>query len=79
MLHPHCPVKVDALCKNRRRLISFRLLGGRSRVIGGFYAHARASVTVILPPVGSALRPLLRHAWPRMRRFKRMVRFQRQR
>jgi hypothetical protein len=76
VLHPHCPIKVDALCKNRRRiehglttvglkihclgdnrqlLTLIEALGGRSEVIASrVYAHARASVTVILPPVGSA-------------------------
>ena len=76
VLHPHCPIKIDALRKNRRRvehglttvglkihclgdnqelLNLIRALGGRSEVIGSrLYAHARASVTVILPPVGSA-------------------------
>jgi hypothetical protein len=76
VLRPHCPVKVDALCKNRRRvehglttvglkihclgdnrelLNLIEALGGRFEVIANrFYAHARASVTVILPPVGSA-------------------------
>jgi len=76
VLHPHCPVKVDALCKNRRRvehglttvglkihclgdkrelLNLIEALGGQLEVIANrFYAHARASVTVILPPVGSA-------------------------
>ena len=76
VLHPHCPIKVDALRNNRRRvehglttvglkihclgdsrqlLNLIRALGGRSEVIGTrVYAHARASVTVILPPVGSA-------------------------
>ena len=78
VLHPHCPVKVDALYKNRRRvehglttvglkihclgdnrelLNLIEALGGRSEVIAyRVYAHARASVTVILPPVGSAQR-----------------------
>ena len=81
MLHPHCPVKVDALCKNRRRsehglttvglkihcfgdnrelLNLIEALGGRSEVIANrIYAHARASVTVILPPVGSARSAIL--------------------
>ena len=81
VLHPHCPVKVDALCKNRRRvehglttvglkihclgdnrklLTLIEALGGRSEVIANrFYAHARASVTVILPPVGSARSAIL--------------------
>jgi hypothetical protein len=81
VLHPHCPVKVDALCKNRRRvehglttvglkihclgdnrelLNLIEALGGRSEVIANrFYAHARASVTVILPPVGSARSAIL--------------------
>jgi hypothetical protein len=76
VLHPHCPIKVDALCNNRRRiehglttvglkvhclgdnrqlLTLIEALGGRSEVIASrVYAHARASVTVILPPVGSA-------------------------
>jgi hypothetical protein len=81
VLHPHCPIKVDALCKNRRRvehglttvglkihclgdnrelLNLIEALGGRSEVIANrFYAHARASVTVILPPVGSARSAIL--------------------
>jgi len=81
VLHPHCPVKVDALRKNRRRvehglttvglkihclgdnrelLNLIEALGGRSEVIANrFYAHARASVTVILPPVGSARSAIL--------------------
>ena len=81
VLHPHCPVKVDALCKNRRRvehglttvglkihclgdnrelLNLIEALGGRSEVIGSrVYAHARASVTVILPPVGNARSAIL--------------------
>jgi hypothetical protein len=81
VLHPHCPVKVDALSKNRRRvehglttvglkihclgdnrelLNLIEALGGRSEVIANrFYAHARASVTVILPPVGSARSAIL--------------------
>jgi hypothetical protein len=76
VLRPHFPAKVDALCKDRRRVEHglttvglkihclgdnrelFRLidaLGGRFEVIGNrHYAHARASVTVVLPPVGSA-------------------------
>ena len=76
VLHPYCPIKVDGLRKNRRRvehglttvglkihclgddrelLNLIKELGGRSEVIGSrVYAHARASVTVILPPVGSA-------------------------
>ncbi len=76
VLHPHCPIKIDALRKNRRRVehglttVGLKIhclgdnrellnligaLGGRSEVIGSrVYAHARASVTVILPPVGSA-------------------------
>jgi len=79
--NPHCPVKVDALCKNRRRvehglttvglkihclgdnrelLNLIEALGGRSEVIASrFYAHARASVTVILPPMGSARSAIL--------------------
>ena len=78
VLHPHCPVKVDALCKNRRRvehglttvglkihclgdnrelLNLIEALGGRSEVIANrLYAHARASVTVILPPWGARAR-----------------------
>ena len=81
VLHPHCQVKVDALCENRRRiehglttvglkihclgnnwelLNLIKALGGRSEVIGSrIYAHARASVTVILPPVGSARSAML--------------------
>ena len=81
VLHPYCPVKVDALCKNRRRvehglttvglkihcfgdnrelLNLIEALGGRSEVIANrFYAHARASVTVILPPVGRARSAIL--------------------
>jgi hypothetical protein len=81
VLHPHCPVKVDALCKNRRRIehglttVGLKIhclgdnrqllhlieaLGGRSEVIASrVYAHARASVTVILPPVGSARSAIL--------------------
>ena len=81
VLHPHCQVKVDALCENRRRiehglttvglkihclgnnwelLNLIKALGGRSEVIGSrIYAHARASVSVILPPVGSARSAIL--------------------
>jgi hypothetical protein len=81
VLHPHCPVKVDALCRNRRRvehglttvglkihslgdnrelLSLIEALGGRSEVIANrVYAHARASVTVILPPVGTARSAIL--------------------
>jgi hypothetical protein len=81
VLHPHCPVKVDALYKNRRRvehglttvglkihclgdnrelLNLIQALGGRSEVIANrVYAHARASVTVILPPVGNARSAIL--------------------
>jgi hypothetical protein len=81
VLHPHCPVKVDELCKNRRRvehgLMSVGLkihclgddrellnlieaLGGRSVVIAyRLYAHARASVTVVLPALGSARSAIL--------------------
>ena len=81
VLHPHCPVKVDALSKNRRRVehglttVGLKIhclgdnhellnlidaLGGRSEVIANrFYAHARASVSVILPPVGSARSAIL--------------------
>jgi hypothetical protein len=76
VLHPHCPAKVDALCKDRRRVehglatVGLKIhclgdnrellrlidaLGGRFEVIASRrYAHARASVTVVLPPVGSA-------------------------
>jgi hypothetical protein len=76
VLHPHCPIKVDVLRNNRRRvehglttvglkihclgdnrqlLTLIEALGGRSEVIASrVYAHARASVTVVLPPVGSA-------------------------
>jgi len=81
VLHAHCPVKVDALCKNRRcvehglttvglkihclgdnreLLNLIKALGGRSEVIANrLYAHARASVTVILPPVGNARSAIL--------------------
>ena len=81
VLHPHGPVKVDALSKNRRRVetrlttVGLKIhclgdnrdlshlidaLGGRSEVIANrFYAHARASVSVILPPVGSARSAIL--------------------
>src|SRR5215475_795063 len=81
VLHPHCPVKVDALRENRRRvehglttvglkihclgdnrelLNLIKVLGGRSEVIGSrIYAHAGASVTVILPPVGSVRSAML--------------------
>src|SRR4051794_11600939 len=81
VLHPHGPVKVDALSKSRRRgehglttvglkihclgdsrdlLHLIDALGGRSEVIANrFYAHARASVSVILPPVGSARSAIL--------------------
>jgi hypothetical protein len=81
VLHPHCPVKVDELCKYRRRvergLMSVGLkihclgddrellnlieaLGGRSVVIAyRLYAHARASVTVVLPALGSARSAIL--------------------
>src|SRR5260370_42192494 len=74
VLHPHCPVKIDALWTNRRRVehglttvgLKIHCLGdnrellnliealcGRSEVIANrFYAHARASVTLILPAVG---------------------------
>lgn len=76
VLRPHCPAKVDALCKTRRRIehglttVGLKIhclgdnrellrlieaLGGRFEVIGNrHYAHARASVTVVLPPLGSA-------------------------
>jgi hypothetical protein len=76
VLRPHYPAKVDALCKDRRRVehglttVGLKIhclgdnrellrlidaLGGRFEVIGNrHYAHARASVTVVLPPVGSA-------------------------
>jgi hypothetical protein len=76
VLYLHCPVKVDVLCKNRRRvehgltsvglkihclgdnrrlLDLIKALGGPSVVIGQrLYAHAHASVTVVLPPLGSA-------------------------
>jgi hypothetical protein len=76
VLRPHCPDKVDALYKDRRRIehglttVGLKIhclgdkrelsnlieaLGGPSEVIENrFYALARASVTVILPPVGSA-------------------------
>ena len=81
VLHPHGPVKVDALSKNRRRVehglttVGLKIhclgdsrdllhlidaLGGRSEVIANrFYAHACASVSVILPPVGSARSAIL--------------------
>ena len=81
VLHPQCPVKADALCKNRRRIehglttVGLKIhclgdnrqllhlveaLGGRSEVIASrVYAHARASVTVILPPVASARSAIL--------------------
>src|SRR3954452_2505438 len=81
VLHPHGPVKVAALSKNRRRVehglttVGLKIhclgdsrdllhlidaLGGRSEVIANrFYAHARASVSVILPPVGSARSAIL--------------------
>jgi hypothetical protein len=87
VLHPHCPIKVDALCNNRRRvehglttvglkihclgdnrelLNLIEALGGRSEVIANrVYAHARASVTVILPPVGSARSAILLLEWHR--------------
>ncbi len=76
VLRPHCPAKVDALCKdlrsvehglttvglkihcfgdNRELLRLIDAFGGRFEVIGNrYYAHARASVTVVLPPLGSA-------------------------
>jgi hypothetical protein len=76
VLYLHCPVKVDALYKNRRRVehglttVGLKIhclgdnrrlldlitaLGGPSTVIGHrLYAHAGASVTVVLPALGSA-------------------------
>jgi hypothetical protein len=76
VLRPHFPAKVDALCKDRRRVehglttVGLKIhclgdtrellklidaLGGRFEVIGNrHYARARASVTMVLPPVGSA-------------------------
>ena len=48
-------LKIHCLGDNRELLNLIEDLGGRSEVIANrFYAHARASVTVILPPVGSA-------------------------
>jgi hypothetical protein len=76
VLRPHCPAKVDALCKDRRHVehglttVGLKIhclgdnrellrlvdaLGGQFEVIANrHYAHARASATVVLPPVGSA-------------------------
>jgi hypothetical protein len=76
VLRPHCPAKVDALCKDRRRVehglttvgLKIHSLGDNQELLrlidalGGWfeviasrrYAHARASLTVVLPPVGSA-------------------------
>jgi hypothetical protein len=76
VLQRRCPIKVNALCKNRRRVenglttvgLKIHCLGDKRELsklieeLGGplavidnrFYAHALASVTVILPPVGSA-------------------------
>ena len=48
-------LKIHCLGDNRELLNFIEDLGGQSEVIANrFYAHARASVTVILPPVGSA-------------------------
>ena len=48
-------LKIHCLGDNWELLNLIRALGGRSEVIGTrVYAHACASVTVILPPVGSA-------------------------
>jgi len=34
VLHPHCPIKVDALCKNRRRVEhGLTTVGSRSTVL----------------------------------------------
>ena len=48
-------LKIHCLGGNWELLNLIKALGGRSEVIGSrVYAHARASVTVILPPVGNA-------------------------
>jgi len=48
-------LKIHSLGDNWELLNLIKALGGRSEVIGSrVYAHARASVTVILPPVGNA-------------------------
>ena len=53
-------LKIHCLGDNRELLNLIEALGGRSEVIANrFYAHARASVTVILPPVGSARSAIL--------------------
>ncbi len=76
VLRPHCPAKVDALCKDRRRVehglttvgLKIHCLGDNGELLrlidalgarfaanaNRHYAHARASVTVVLPPAGSA-------------------------
>ena len=53
-------LKIHCLGDNRELLNLIEALGGRSEVIAyRVYAHARASVTVILPPVGSARSAIL--------------------
>ncbi len=48
-------LKIHCLGDNQELLRLIDALGGRFEVIGNrHYAHARASVTVVLPPVGSA-------------------------
>ena len=53
-------LKIHCLGYNWELLNLIKALGGRSEVIGTrVYAHARASVTVILPPVGNARSAIL--------------------
>ncbi len=53
-------LKIHCLGDNWELLNLIKDLGGRSEVIGSrVYAHARASVTVILPPVGNARSAIL--------------------
>jgi hypothetical protein len=53
-------LKIHCLGDNWEPLNLIKALGGRSEVIGTrVYAHARASVTVILPPVGNARSAIL--------------------
>jgi hypothetical protein len=53
-------LKIHCLGGNWELLNLIKALGGRSEVIGSrVYAHARASVTVILPPVGNARSAIL--------------------
>jgi hypothetical protein len=53
-------LKIHCLGDDWELLNLIKALGGRSEVIGTrVYAHARASVTVILPPVGNARSAIL--------------------